>query len=128
MALSEYEIKNTVASLQGTGKTFAEFLAVLFEGKYLEIYLGDSYEELSTEQVSVSYPAVICGKVISAYRECLVISSAYVDNKTLKLGNVMFINERAIRALNEVDGNGVLEDMLLKSRESLKIVHKLTNG
>lgn len=102
-------------------KTFAEFLAVVFKDKFIEIYLGDAYEEVSTEQISTSYPAVFCGKVVGAYRECLIISAAYAYNKNTKLGNLMFINERAIRALNEVDGKGVLEDMFLKSRETLGI-------
>lgn len=102
-------------------KTFAEFLAVVFKDKFIEIYLGDAYEEISTEQISTSYPAVFCGKVVGAYRECLIISSAYTYNKNTMLGNLMFINERAIRALNEVDGKGVLEDMFLKSRETLGI-------
>lgn len=104
-------------------KTFAEFIAELFKGKFIEIYLGDSYEEVSTEQISTSYPAVFCGKVVSAFKECLVISSVYVDkrSKTMKLGNMMFISERAIRALNEIDDHGIMEDMFLRSKESLLI-------
>lgn len=129
---TEEDIKSAVGELQGSGKTFAEFLAKVFKDKLVEIYLGDSYEEVSTEQISVSYPAVICGKVVAAYRECLVLSCAYTDPvqtgpkgynqaKGFKFGNLMFISERAIRALNEIDGKGVLEDMLLRSRESLDV-------
>ena len=122
MAISEEEVCNLVSSLKGSGKTFAEFLADLFKNKCIEIYLGDSYEEVSTEQISTSYPAVFCGKVVSAYRECLIISAAYVDDsKEIKFGNLMFVNERAIRALNEIDGNGIIEEMFLRSKESLII-------
>lgn len=104
-------------------KTLAEFVATIFKDKFIEIYLGDSYEEVSLEQTSTSYPAVFCGKVIGAYRECLVISSVYVSeaSKAPKMGNLMFISERAIRALNEIDGNGIMEDMFLRSKESLNI-------
>lgn len=102
-------------------KTFAEFIATLYKDKFVEIYLGDSYEEVSTEQISTAYPAIFCGKVIAAYRECLVISAAYVKDKKLHIGNMMFINERAIRALNEVDGNGILEEMFLRSKESVSV-------
>lgn len=127
---TEIDIKSTISELQGTGKTFAEFLAVLFKDKLIEIYLGDSYEDVSTEQVSVSYPAVICGKVIAAYKECLIVSCAYTetnnvkrnDNVKIKFGNNLFINERAIRMLNEIDGKGVLEDVLLRSRQSLTVM------
>lgn len=101
-------------------KTLAEFIAILFKDKFIEIYLGDSYEEISTEQVSTSYPAVFCGKVIGAYRECLVVSSVFVNSTSKKpqLGNLLFLSERAIRGLNEIDGNGTMEDMFLRSSES----------
>lgn len=128
---TEEDINSTIEDLKGSGKTFAEFLATLFKGKLVEIYLGDSYEEVSTEQISVSYPAVICGKVIAAYKECLIVCCAYTDpiergpqgyhKQNIKFGNNLFISERAIRALNEIDGRGILEDMLLRSRESLQV-------
>lgn len=121
--LSENYVQDFISEFNKTdrSKTFAEFLAVLFKDKFIELYLGDSYEEISMEQTSMSYPAVFCGKVIGAFKECLVISSVYVHNKKMQLGNLMFINERAIRALNEIDGHGVMEDMFLRSRESLEI-------
>lgn len=111
-------------------KTLAEFIVEVFKGKFVEIYLGDSYEEVSTEQISTSYPAVFCGKVVAAYRECLILNSVYADNisKKLKLGNMMFISERAIRGLNEIDGNGIIEDMFLRSSESLDIKDHFIDG
>lgn len=104
-------------------KTFAEFIATVFKDKIVEIYLGDSYEEVSTEQISQSYPAVFCGKVVTAYRECLVISAAYIADgaKHPSFGKLVFISERAIRGLTEVDGRGIIEDMFLRSKESLEI-------
>lgn len=120
--VSEKDIMSTVQQLQGSGKTFAEFLVELFKDKFIEVYVGDAYEDVSTEQINTAYPAVFCGKVVAAYRECLIINCAYVNqSRHLQLGNLMFINERAIRALNEVDGNGTLEDMMLRSRETLDI-------
>lgn len=112
-------LKDKTIELKGSGKTFAEFLADSLGDRVVEIYLGDSYEEVSTEQISTSYPAVFCGKIIAAYRECLIINCVHVDkNKQIKLGHIMFINERAIRSLHEVDGSGVIEDMFLRSRET----------
>lgn len=106
----------------GRTKTFAEFIASIFEGKFVEIYLSDSYEEVSMEQISQNYPAVFCGKVVGAYRECLVINSVYIDKaKQMQLGNLLFVSERAIKALNSIDGNGIMEDMFLRSKESLVI-------
>lgn len=122
MSVNEEQLSNLINKLQGSGKTFAEFLAELFKDKFLEIYVGDSYEDVSVEQISTSYPAVFCGKVIGAYKECLILNCAYVnDAKKIQLGNMVFINERAMRALNEIDGNGTIEDMMLRSKDSLAI-------
>lgn len=127
--VSDHQVKDMVEQCKGSGKTFAEFIAELFKDKFIEIYVGDSYEELSTDQVSVSYPAVFCGKVVAAYRECLIINSVYVDRgRHLQLGNMMFISERSIRALNEIDGNGILEDMMLRSKESLFVKSVFIDG
>lgn len=120
--VTENEIKELVVSSKGSGKTLAEFLADLYKDKFLEIYVGDSYEEVSVDQVSTSYPAVFCGKLVAAYRECLVLNCVFTNRANkLQLGNMVCISERAIRALNEVDGNGTLEDMLLRSKETLLI-------
>lgn len=120
--VSEKQVIATIKELQGSGKTFAEFLAEIFKDKFIEVYVGDSYEDISTEQINTTYPAVFCGKVVAAYRECLILNCAYVaQNRHLAMGNMMFVNERAIRALNEVDGNGTLEDMMLRSKETLDI-------
>ncbi len=126
MAHTEQEILQHIAEMnKDRSKTLAEFIATVFKDKLIEIYLGDSYEEISVEQISTSYPAVFCGKVVGAYKECLVISAAYAGiDKAIKFGNLMFISERAIRALNEIDGNGVMEDMFLRSKESL-ILNKI---
>lgn len=119
---SEAQVLDTIKQFQGTGKTFAEFIAELFKDQIIEVYVGDAYEDISTEQVSTTYPAVFCGEVVAAYRECLIIKCAFVNNgKHLQMGNLLFINERAIRALNAVDGKGILEDMMLRSKESLDI-------
>lgn len=126
--ISKEQLTSVIDELNQDRKaTFAEFIASLFKDKFIEIYLGDSYEDLSIDQVSTPYPAVFCGKVVGAYKEVLVISAAYTDKKTksLKLGNLMFVNERAIRALNEVDGNGIIEEMFLRSKQTVSIKEKL---
>lgn len=114
---------------EGRTKSFAEFLAEMFHGKFVEIYLSDSYEEVSTEQISQNYPAVFCGKVVAAYRECLVINSVFIDKgHKMQLGNLMFLSERAIKAVNAIDGRGVMEDMFLRSKESLIIKDHFIDG
>jgi len=101
--------------------TIAEFWYELFKDKYVEVYLGDAYETVSTEQVSTPYPTVFFGKVIAAYKECLVMEGAYLDRltNTSKLGKQIFISERSVRGLCEVDGNGIMDDIFLRSREAV---------
>jgi hypothetical protein len=115
---------------EGRTKTLAEFIATIFKDKFVEIYLGDSYEEVSVEQISTAYPAVFCGKVVGAYKECLVLNCVYINKqaRTMQLGNMMFVSERAIRGLNEIDGKGIMEDMFLRSTESLVIKEHFVDG
>jgi|SRR5579859_7172719 len=129
--VTEEHVLNTIKTCneEGRHKTLAEFIAEVFKDKFIEIYLSDSYEEVSTDQVSQNYPAVFCGKVVSAYRECLVINSIYISKShKVELGNLMFLSERAIKSINEIDGNGVMEDMFLRSRESLVIKDIFIDG
>lgn len=124
------EVLQTVQECNDGGrtKTLAEFIATIFKDKFIEIYLGDSYEEVSMEQTSQAYPAVFCGKVVAAYKECLVLNSVYVENKRLVLGNLVFVSERAIRGLNEIDGKGTMEEMFLRSSESIEIKRHFIDG
>lgn len=119
------EISSLIDQFNGNRtKTFAEFIAELLKDKFVELYLGDSFEEIKLEQNSMSYPAVFCGKIVGAYKECLILNSfRTVDNKgTKKLGNLIFVSERAIRALTEIDGVGTIDDLFIKSgSESLAL-------
>jgi hypothetical protein len=119
MGVTPEEISNLSKSWEKQDKTYAEFIYSLFKDKYIEIYLGDSYEEISVEQISSSYPAVFCGKVVAAFKECLAIEAIHVTKqKIVKGGNIILINERAIRALSEVDSEtGSLQDMIIRSNE-----------
>ena len=118
---TEIDVQNMISKLSGSGRSLGEFIGELFKDKFIEIYLGDAYENVSTEQIDTAYPAVICGKVVGAYRECLVINAAYIENRKLTLGNILFINERAIRFLTEINGKGTLEEVFLRSRESATV-------
>lgn len=62
--INQKNILDKIGVFQGSGKTFAEFIADLFKDKCIEIYLGDSYEQVSTEQISENIPAVFSGKVV----------------------------------------------------------------
>lgn len=103
-------------------RTMAEFIAELYKDRYVEIYLGDTYEDVSTEQISTSYPAVFCCKVITAYKECLVLKPIYVEkDRTVRSSGLLFVSERAIRALSEIDNEMVIQDMILRSSDSISV-------
>jgi len=117
----QQNINMIINNCKDSDKTFAEFIFELLKEKYVEIYLGDSYEDIKFEQVSTSQPAIFCGKVVGAYKECLIIDAVNVENNQLITGNITFINERSIRALTQLDSNGSIDDLFLKSNESKKI-------
>ena len=120
--VSESDVASLAQASKGSGKSFAEFIAEVFKDKFVEIYVGDSYEDVSTEQITTAYPAVFCGKIVAAYKECLIINCAHATSgHHVQMGNLLFISERAIRALTEVDGNGTIEDMMLRSHETIGI-------
>lgn len=124
--ITESTVQQLSAELNKSGKTFAEFLAELFKDKFVEIYLGDAYETISTEQISTDYAAVFCGKVVGAYKECLIISAAYIDiNQKMRLGKLVFISERAIRALSPVGEAGIMQDLFMKSNEVASLYRAL---
>lgn len=121
--VTEKEVLSIIDSLkENRSRTMAEFIAEVYKDKFVEIYLGDTYEDISTEQVSTSYPAVFCCKVISAFKECLVLQPIYVGkDKNVKSSGLLFISERAIRALSEIDNEMVLQDMILRSGDALSV-------
>jgi hypothetical protein len=129
--ISQVELDNVIKEMNVTRKaTVAEFLFKLFKGKFIEVYIGDIYEQVSTEQVSSTFAAVFSGRVIAAYRECLILEGSYIDRATnkWKVGKQIFISERAIKGFCEIDGNGILEDIFLRSREATEVKDLYLNG
>lgn len=107
--------------------TFAELIHKMMEGKLIEIYIGDTYEDLRLQDSTTKIASVLCGKVVAAFGECLVMDCAYVDKGTKKVvfGNVVIVNERSIRTLTEVDNRGTLKDTFLSSKEAVLIKEEL---
>lgn len=118
---NENEFINEINALNanGTKITFAELIAKVWNDKIVEIYIGDTYEDIKFEDSTQKYPAILVGKVITAYAECLVLNCAYMDPRTknVKFGNIVCLNERGIRTITEVDSSGILRDTFLNSRD-----------
>lgn len=128
--MNEKDIQNIIESFQGSNKTFSEFIAEVFKNKLVEIYTGDNYEEISTEQITTAYPEVICGKILGAYKDCLVLSCTYreplnskknIKFQDLKFGKILFLQEFSIKSINEIDGVAIFQDLLLTSKDSLEV-------
>jgi len=128
---TEKEFITNINDLNASEKehTFAELIAKTMKDKVVEVYIGDSYEDIKYDDSTTKYPAVLVGKVVPAYAECLVLNCIYVDqpSKKIKSGNIVCLNERAIRMLTEVDEKGLLIDTFLSSRNHSKIVKDFLN-
>lgn len=128
---NEQQFISAIQNLNANGEkiTFAELIAKVWGGKIVEIYIGDTYEDLKQEDSTQKVAAVVIGKVVAAYAECIVLNCAYVDQRTKKMsfGNIVCLNERGIRTVTEVDESGVLKDTFLSSRDC-KVVKGLLHG
>lgn len=128
---NEQQFIDAIKELHDNNKqiTFAELIAQVWGGKIVEIYIGDTYEDIKFEDSTQKYAAVVIGKVITAYAECIVLNCAYTDQRTKKIqfGNIVCLNERGIRTITEVDESGILRDTFLNSRDG-RIVKGLING
>ena len=95
--MNEKFISECIKTSKENKHSFSEFLFSILKDQVIEIYVGDSFEEIHLEQSSSNYPAVFIGKFVGAYAECLILNSIYVDqkDKTAKSGNLLFIHEKS---------------------------------
>jgi hypothetical protein len=107
--------------------TMAELIAKVWAGKFVEIYIGDTYEDLKFEDSTTKIPSILVGKIINAYAECIVLNCAYKEQTTGKIlfGNVVCLNERGIRTITEIDGKGGLKDTFIDVKDGKKIVEAI---
>ena len=109
---------------------FSKVVCHLLKDKLVEIYIGDSYEDIKFQDSSEKISAVICGRILACVGECMAIECAYVPagTNTLRFGNIVLVNERAVRTISELDGKGSLQDTFLSSKESLQIKKACDQG
>lgn len=117
------KLKDLISSSKASKSSFSEFLYEMYKDKFVEIYLGDEYERLNIDQISTSYPAIICGKVLGAFDKCFIINSIYIDQKSkvTTLGNIICINDDHIKMISEINEEGILRDCFIKSKDRLNI-------
>ena len=107
--------------------TMAEFVAMVWKDRFVEIYIGDTYEDIKLEDTTQKVPAILVGQIICAYAECLILNCAYKDLRTGKFafGNVVPLNERGIRTITEIDLKGGLKDTFLDVKDGPRVVEAL---
>ena len=117
--MNKQSILKCIEESKGNKHSFSEFLFSLLKDEVIEIFVGDSFEEIHLEQSSNNYPAVFVGKFIGAYGECIILDSIYIDqkDKTAKSGNLLFIHEKSIKAIDIADNKGTLQDMFCTSKD-----------
>lgn len=105
-------------------ETYAESIAELLYDKVVEIYLGDSYEEVTYADNSTSVHSALIGKVVSGSGDLLVINSIYIDAVTneAKYGNMIYVNAYNIKAIVEIDGLGTYRDAIHSANDAAKYV------
>lgn len=111
-------IENAKIEEKKRSVSLAEVIADIYKGKFIEIYIGETFEDIKRNDSSTKVCSVICGKVITAYAECLFVECAYLSqvSKKIEFGNIVCVNERTIRILTEVDGEGGLLDTFLSPK------------
>lgn len=109
--------------------SLAEIVGRTLKNRVVEIYVGDTFEDIKYDDSTTKVVAVVVGKVIDAYAECIILDCAYADQATgkLKFGNIICLNERAIRFLTEIDEAGLLRDIFISTRDG-KLIKDLLTG
>jgi hypothetical protein len=123
---NEQEMRKAIAELSkkpGEKLTMAEFIAKIWGDKIVEIYIGDTYEDIKLDDSTCKVPSILVGKIIGAYAECIMLNCAFADQQTgnLAFGNIVALNERGIRTITEIDDVGNLRDTFLNIKDGKRI-------
>lgn len=93
-------------------RTFVEVVAATLKGQLVEVYIGDTYEQIQKTDSTENINSVIVGEVIAGYHDCLVLSCFWAtEDKEIKKGNLVFLNGWSIKGICPLDGHGTLNDV-----------------
>ena len=100
------------------GKTFSEIAESLYKDKLVEIYCGDSFEEISFDQVSTKKPCVLVGKILKGIGNLLIIN--VLSNESDSKSKIICLNEFNISMVTEKDDE-FLHDYFIQTSNSFKV-------
>lgn len=112
-------------------KSFTDELLKM-KGEFIEIFIGESAEQISLDQFSVPYISSIMGKLVDVIDRFLILDCLYVDKSTkeLKTGNRIWLNTFQIRVFGKLDSIGSIKECFLHSKDAehiRKLLHKKHN-
>lgn len=90
-----------------------------FQNKYMQIYLGEQYEEIQLDDHTYEIVSIIYGKLVDVISDFLVVDCFYVSaDKEIKSGNIVFINSWQIKMMTAFDDKGTIDDILLSQKHN----------
>ncbi len=93
------------------------------QNKYVEISIGDEYEEIVMSDHTKKINVVIYGKVIGTVADFLILNCFYIDSdNNLQKDNTVYLNTWNIKAITEItpENNG-LNSVFLSASHNKKI-------
>lgn len=99
-----------------------EKLLPRLRNKFLEITLGDEYEEIVLSDFTRKINGIIYGKLEDVIGDFLVLNCFYVNREgELCSGNMIYLNCWQVKAMTEVKTNGSLNDAMVGTEHINKI-------
>ena len=109
---------------ESNSSTFAEVISENLKDKFVEVFFGEAFEVLKQADSDRNMFTTICGKLLGATGDVLILNCFYVDDNGIsRLGNIVYINGYAIKAISEINACGSLHETFLSTIDSKKI-HK----
>ena len=106
----------------GNYRSVADVLAQL-KGKYIEVYIGEIFEDIKLEEFSMPQISTSYGKIVEVLDRFLVLDTLFIDKQTGELcgNNRVYLNTFQIRLFSVLDDTGSLEDTFLSGKHAHKV-------
>jgi len=96
--------------------SYIETVVSELKDKIVQVYFGDTHEQIHYTDSTSTIPSVMIGKIIGGSDGCLILSCPYLDEEqNVRFGNVQYINSFNIKSITEVDGRGTIKDALISA-------------
>lgn len=109
-----------------SAKTYVEVIASILKGQLVEVYIGDTYEQIQKTDSTENVNGIIIGTIIGGLHDCLVLNCFYTSSTSkgsgeIKDGNLVFLNGWGIKGICPIDGHGTFNDVFTDPKFFKKI-------